>query len=165
MSAGRRGSVLIATAVVTGAATYWWLLPGEGTRVRRALGELAATVSIPAGETELDRLARVRRAALQCTEDIRVEIDARVVIEGREALAGAIAGVRTPGPVRVAFRDVAVRVEEASREADVTATVTVEMQDARSGEAMLEAREVELRWRLIDGRWLLAAASLRPVLR
>ena len=55
-----------------------------------------------------------------------MEVEDGPVMGGREAVLGALAAARVPGPARVRFTDVSVRLQGDSRTADVTATAEIE---------------------------------------
>jgi|SRR5262245_5625747 len=136
----------------------WWFSPARA--VKRQLGRLAATLSVPANDTEIDRVARIARLGRYFAPNVRVTIGkGEVDITSRDMLIAAVANMRPPASGwDVQFVDVQVTVDS---EAEARAYMTVEVQseDARTGERSLDAREARVTLTNQDGEWVVTTAE------
>src|SRR6185503_12674928 len=112
------GSVYVAVvlAVLAGYFTYqWWFNPSRA--IKRQLGELAATLSVPAdGRGSTDRLARIARLRNYFAPDVRVTLGgAAPALTSRDALLGAASAWEPPpGDWHVSFVDVQIAIDAES---------------------------------------------------
>jgi hypothetical protein len=162
--------IVAVLAALAGAATYgWkWLFPDDEAQIHALLERIADGIGAGAddGEGNVSRLARA--ASLRHDFDSDVTIDAGPPFEklrGRDAIIGTAATVH--GSVRnlvVSFTDVTVDVDRALGGA--TANLTAEARfDAAGGGRSLEAREVDVAFKRIDGSWVVSAVTLVQTLR
>jgi hypothetical protein len=143
----------------------WWFSPARA--VKRQLGRLAATLSVPANEAEVARIGRVAQLRHFLASDIHLTLGrGDVDITSRDALLGAVAAMRPPASGwDVQFVDVKVTVDSET-EARAFMTVEVRSDDARTGERTLDAREVRLTLANREGEWVITTAeSPQPATR
>jgi hypothetical protein len=136
----------------------WWFSPARA--VKRQLGGLAATLSVPANESEVARVARIAQLRHYLATDIHLTMGrGDVDITSRDALLGAVAAMRPPpSGWDVRFVDVQVTVESET-EARAFMTVEVRSEDSRTGERSLDAREARLTLANREGEWVITTAE------
>ena len=107
------GSIYVSVvfAVLVGYFSYqWWFNPHRV--VKRRLGELAATLSVPASETELGRVARLAQLRHYLAESIHIRTGrSGPELSSRDAVMAAASGWTPQGGWNVDFVDVDVRVD------------------------------------------------------
>ena len=137
----------------------WYASSGDEERIRAALEELAATVSQSGGEG----LAQMTRAATLGSffaPDVEVDLGAPYApFRGRDTIMALAAKAAVPGEgFDVRFVD--VEVDVAPGGTDATARMTATLAD-RGGllDRGLDARELEMAWRKVDGGWLIARVT------
>ena len=156
------GSVYVAVvlAVLAGYFTYqWWFNPSRA--IKRQLGELAATLSVPAeNRGETDRLARVARLRNYFAPDVRVTLGgAAPVLTSWDALLGAASAWNPPpGDWIVSFVDVQIAIDTEST-ARAYMTVEVESRDPSTGQPALDSREMLVGLAKRDGVWVITTAE------
>ena len=152
--------VTVVVAVLVGYFSYqWWYNPRRA--IKRQLGELAATLSVPADSGgNMERLARVARLRNYFAPDVRVSLGAsRPQLSSRDALVGAVAAWKPPaGGWNVSFVDVQI-----SLDSDTTArahmTVEITSPDPRTGQPAYDAREVRVEMAEQEDVWVITAAE------
>jgi len=133
------GSVYVSAvfAALIGYFSYqWWFNPNR--IVKRRLGELAATLSVPANESDLARVARLAQLRQLLADDVRVRAGrSGPELSSRDAVIAAAVGWRPAGGSNVDFVDVDVKVDsnDAAR-----AYVTVDMTTRDSANGSSGAR-------------------------
>jgi hypothetical protein len=140
----------------------WWFSPARA--VKRQLGGLAATLSVPANESDVARVARIAQLRHYLADNIHLTMGrGDVEIASRDAVLGAVAAMRPPASGwDVRFVDVQVTVDSET-EARAFMTVEVRSEDARTGERTLDAREARLTLANRAGAWVITtAASPQP---
>ena len=155
------GSVYVAAvfAILVGYFTYqWWFNPSRA--VKRRLGEVAAALSAPAGETELGRVARLAQLRRYLAPDIHIRADASAQeVTSREAVL-AIVGAFRPAAAGydVRFTDTQVFVDAESA-AHAYMAVDVITPDPRSGQPTVDSRSASVSLARRDGEWLVTNAE------
>jgi hypothetical protein len=136
----------------------WWFSPTRA--VKRQLGRLAATLSVPPGEAEIPRVARLAQLRRYLAADVHILLGkGDVDIPSRDALLAAVAVMRPPASGwDVQFVDVQVTVDS-EVEARAYMTVEVRSEDPRTGERSLDAREARLTLVNQDGEWMITTAE------
>jgi hypothetical protein len=136
----------------------WWFSPARA--VKRQLGHLAATLSAPARESDVARIARVTQLRHYVANDIRLTMGrGDVEITSRDALIAAVTAMRPPpSGWDVRFVDVQVNVDSET-EARAFMTVEVRSEDSRTGERSLDAREARLTLANREGEWVITTAE------
>jgi hypothetical protein len=156
------GSVYVSVvfAALIGYFSYqWWFNPHR--IVKRRLGELAATLTVPANESDLARVARLARLRQYLADDVRVRAGrSGPELSSRDAVMAAAVGWTPAGGSNVDFVDVDVKVDsnDAAR-----AYVTVDMttRDSGTGERTLDSREAQLSIAYRDGEWVVSEADVK----
>jgi hypothetical protein len=148
----------VVALLVTYFSYQWWFNPSRA--IKRQLGELAATLSVPAEGSDVDRLARLARLARFFAPDVSVRLGrSGPVVSGREALVGAVAAWKPPaGGWHVEFVDVQVTLESETTARSVF-TVQVTTRDAQTGQLAIDAREAAVEMAREDGVWVITAAE------
>src|SRR5262249_38761839 len=134
---------------------------------KRQLGQLATTLSAPAGEAEVARVARLAQLRRYLADDIHLTLGrGDVEITSRDALLGAVVAMRPPASGwDVQFVDVQVMVDSET-EARAFMTVEVRSEDAVTSERSLDAREARVTLANRDGDWVITTAeSPQPATR
>jgi hypothetical protein len=152
--------VLIAAAV---GALAWWLFPSDERRLRSRLNELAQAASVPAGEQELGRAARLGRLGRLLSSDVVLDAGEPLgSVTGRESLLGLAAqfGSFSTG-LRVELHDVTVVVGDDHRTARVEARA-VATERAADGQETVEMRDVLLELTKTDEGWQLGRVTVVP---
>jgi len=159
------GSIYVAAvfAALIGYFVYqWWFNPNRMVKAR--LGEIAAALSIPPSEREIERLARLARLRKLATSDVHVKVGkAGPVLESLDAVLAAIgAATAPPGGWNVDFVDADVRVNgDDTARAYVTADMTTK--DPATGQQTLDSRDVVLSFAKADGEWLVREAEVKDL--
>ena len=160
----KNGSVYVAAvfAVLVGYFGYqWWFNPARA--VKRRLGEVAATLSSPANETEMARVVRLGQLRRYLTENIHVKDGG----SGRELASRdevmAVAAVWRPSQRGwdVHFADLSVTMEPEAK-ARVYLSVEVTTPDAQ-GRPGVDARDATASLARQDGEWVITEAELKAL--
>jgi hypothetical protein len=130
----------------------WWFNPHRA--VKRRLGELAATLSVPANETDLGRVTRLAQLRGYLAGNIHVRGGrSQPELSSRDAVMAAASGWAPRAGWNVDFVDTDVKVDsDSSARAFVTADMTT--RDAQTGEPALDSREAQLSMAYLDGEWV-----------
>jgi hypothetical protein len=156
------GSVYVAVvlAVLAGYFTYqWWFNPSRA--IKRQLGELAATLSVPAdSRSGMDRLARVARLRNYFAPDVHVTMGAGLPpLTSRDALIGAIAAWNPPpGGWDISFGDVQITVDSDST-ARAYMTVAITAPDPGTGQPGVDNHEARVEMAKRDDLWVITMAE------
>jgi SnoaL-like protein len=160
----KNGSVYVAVvfAVLIGYFGYQaWLNPARA--VKRRLGEVAATLSTPAGESQMSRVVRLAQLRRYLAENIHV----RAGTSGRELTSRdqvlAIAAVWKPseGGWDVHFADLHITVEsEAAARAYLTVEVTT---PDPQGRPSVDARDATFALARQNGEWVITEAEAKDL--
>jgi hypothetical protein len=157
------GSVYVAVvfAVLAGYFTYqWWFNPSRA--VKRRLGEVAATLSVPLQEPEVNRIARLARLREFLAPDIRLKIgDVSQELASRDTVLALVGGLRPATSVDVRFTDTQVFMD-ADAAAHAYMRVDVITPDPQSGQPSIDSRDASVGLGRIDGEWVVTTAELKP---
>jgi hypothetical protein len=152
--------VAVVLALLVGYFTYqWWFNPRRA--IKRQLGELAATLSVPDGApSDLDRLARAASLRNYFAPDVQIALGrSGPSISSRDALIAAVSAWKPPpGEWRVTFVDVQIAMESDST-ARAHMTVEVTSRDPRTGQPAFDAREVAVGLEEQDSTWVVTTAE------
>jgi SnoaL-like domain len=158
-SNGSRYVAVVITALLGYFAYQTWFNPYR--IVKRRLGELAATLSVPATDTPLDRVTRLARLPYYFAENVRVRVgQSRAELTSRDAVLAALgAWTPPPGGAAVAFVDTQVNVLS-STTARATMTVEVTSRDPGSGNTIIDTRYGNAALVKQDVGWVISDAEL-----
>lgn len=141
--------------------------PSEERAIRNELSGIAETLSVPASDGDLGRLARVASLRKALAPDVQVSTgviprpgaQTPSEISGRDGVL-ALVGRWSPPPggVRVEFVDMQVTLDASRTNAQVYCTV--QLTSGTSDKPIVDARELTLGVSRIDGEWLIT--SIRP---
>jgi hypothetical protein len=130
----------------------WWFNPSRA--LKRQMGEVAAALSVPAGESEVARMARLAQLRRHLAEDIRVRTGDSE-ISSREAILGAVAAWKPPAAgIDVQFVDTQVFIDSEFA-ARAYMSVEVATPDPRGGQPAIDRQDTSVRLAKRDGQWLI----------
>ena len=157
------GSVYVAVvfAVLVGYFGYqWWFNPARA--VKQRLGQVAGALSVPEGEADMARLARIARLRGYLADDLHVRVGASDVSSRDMALALAAGWKPEPGSGDVHFADVQVFIES---ETAAHAYLAVELTslDKESGHATVDSRDASVNLAKRDGEWVITTAESKEM--
>ena len=152
------GSVYVAI-VVAALGGYFiyqaWFNPSRA--VKRRLGEIAGVLSVPDGEPELARVARLRG---YLAPDVRVRADGSE-FANRDTIVGALAGLQPPkGGWNIQFVDVQVATDSEST-AHAGLMLEINTHDPRTGEWLADQHETIVNLQKQNGEWVVVTAEIR----
>jgi hypothetical protein len=161
--------VLIGVAVAALWFGYPWLFPNDDAQIRSVLERIAEAVGSGAEQQgDVSRLARA--AAVRNQLDPQITVDAGPPfsrMSGRDAIIGTIARMNgTVSDLEVVFADVQITVDPTRSSAKVYLTAQAQYRDG-GGARGLEARELDLTFRRLDGDWVVSdvarVRTLEPI--
>ena len=164
-----RRVVVIAFALAALWFGWRWLFPSDEVQIHRVLDRIAkAAGSGEEGEGGVARIARF--ASIRSALDPEITVDAGPPFQptsGRDVLIGMVARLKTTmKDLDVRFADVQISVDPNRSSAKVYTTAEALFRDA-SGDRGVEARELDLTFRRLEGDWVVsgiaAVRTLRPV--
>jgi hypothetical protein len=159
--------------IVCALAALWfgwrWAFPSDEAQIHRVLDRIAkAAGSGAVGESDVARIAR--SMSIRSALDPKITVDAGPpfrATSGRDVLIGTVARLNTTmKDLEVRFADVQISVDPSRTSAKVHTTAEALFHDAR-GDRGLEARELDLTFRRLQGDWVVSQVApvrtLRPV--
>jgi hypothetical protein len=157
-----RPRVLVAVLTVVAAACG----DSDERAIRSRMSSMAETLTVPEGEGELGRMARVAALRTALAPDVRVSIDAARPgspsssdVAGRDAVLALVGRWAPPaGGVDVEFVDVQVTLDDDG--ATATVYCTAKAASGNDDRPTVDARELTIGFAKIDGTWLIT--SVRP---
>jgi hypothetical protein len=158
----KNGSMYVAAVFVVlfGYFGYqWWLNPARA--VKRRLGEVAATLSMPAGESQMARVARLAQLRRYLADNIHVRAgtSGRELTSREEALAVASIWRPSEGGWDVHFADLHITLESAEA-ARAYLTVEVTTPDPQ-GRPTVDARDATVALARQNGQWVIIEAEAK----
>lgn len=159
------GSIYVAVvfALLAGYFTYqWWF--NQSRAVKQRLGEIAAAMSTPSNEADIERLARLAQLRSFLSPDIRVRSgEPAQEIVSRDAVLALFSAFRPPaGGVDVRFTDTQVFVDADTEAAHAFMTVDLVTPDPRSGQPTIDSRNASVDLGHVNGEWIVTTAELKP---
>ena len=152
MTKGSSYVVLVFLALFSYFGYQWWFNPARA--VKQRLGQVAGALSVPEGEADMARIARLARLRGYLADDLRVRAGAQEVRSRDTALA--IAGGWKPeaGSGDVHFADVQVFTES---ETTAHAYLALELKslDKASGQPTVDARDASVSLEKRNGEWVI----------
>jgi hypothetical protein len=136
----------------------WWFNPARA--VKRRLGELAATLSVPAADSDVNRLTRVAQLRDFLAEDIHIRAgSAGPEITSRDVVLAALASSPpSPGGRDVQFVDVQITVDS-NTTARAYLTVEVTSPDRQTQRPTVDTREASVVLAKRNGAWVITDAE------
>jgi len=162
-----RRAVIIVVAIAALWFGWRWLFPSDEAQIHRALNRIARAASSGAvGEGEVARMAR--SVSIRSALDPEITVDAGPPFNqtrGRDVLIGAVARLSTTvQDLEVRFADVQISVDAGGTSAQVYTTAEALFRDGQ-GERGIEARELDLTFRRLQGDWVVSRVVPVPTLR
>jgi hypothetical protein len=154
----------LAVAVGVGYGIWHAYLRGDERIIRERLDALAGEVN-EGGSEGLGLVARAAKIGSFFTEDVTVDLgEGTAPIRGRRTLMAMAARLEPrTSAFTVAFDDVTVEVSDgAAAEVNLTATFTRQAGDTT--DSSMDARELNVGMKKIEGQWLIArVAAVEPL--
>ena len=164
MTKGSSYVVLVFLALFSYFGYQWWFNPARA--VKQRLGQVAGALSVPEGEADMARIARLARLRRFLADDLRLHIGADE-IRSRDAAVGIAAGWKPQaGSGDVHFADVQVFIES-DTVAHAYLAVELTSLDKESGHATVDSRDASVSLARQHGEWVITAAESKemPALR
>jgi hypothetical protein len=159
------GSIYVSAvfaALVAYFSYQWWFNPHRV--VKRRLGEIAATLSVPESEAELGRVTRVALLRHYLADDVHVQVGRSggdFALGSRDAVLAVVGGwMPPPGGWNVDFVDVDVAVDS-STTARAYLTADMASRDPRTGERTLDSRDATVSMVNRDGEWVVSEVDVK----
>lgn len=152
-----RRSLSAASVIIGTLAFLWWWFPTAERQVRLACEALVDSASVPAGETDVARLARLAQISRRLAPDLVVEAgDSGARLEGRDLVIGLLSRHLGREPLTVTLDR--LQVEVLPDGTDATARASVRVSRSSGTSEGTELHVVSLKWRRGDDDWLLVHA-------
>jgi hypothetical protein len=160
VSAKRGAAIVVVVGALAGLT--WWVFPTDARKIRRASQELAALVSVPAGESEIARLARASRLGQRLAEDFVAEVAEEPTWSAdRDTVVSYVARLSpAPAGTLVTLDDLEVDVDGSGEAATARAVATIREPGPPGGPDRIERREVSIAWRQRERQWRPVSATL-----
>jgi hypothetical protein len=157
------GSIYVATvfAALFGYFTYqWWFNPARA--VKQRLGEVAAALSVPDGESDVAHVARIAQLRRYLADDLRVRVGGEEIRTRDSAIAAAASWKPQPGTGDVHFADVQVFIES---ETAAHAYLAVELTslDRDSGRSTVDSRDASVGLARRGDEWVVTTAESKEM--
>ncbi len=159
------GKAVVIIVLIAAAAVAAWLVTRDRDqhRIRKNLDRLAAAVHKPRGAVieGMDLFKRVAIVQSLFTTDCVISAgEPAPEMKGTDELCALFAqGIKTVKELKILFKDVSVTVAPDHLSAAVTMTVEAIGEDFSEGTRKFDAREVEVAWKKIEGKWKIAAVK------
>ena len=157
------GSVYVAVvfaALFSYFGYQWWFNPARV--VKHRLGEVAAALSVPGGETDISRVARLAQLRRYLADDLRVRVGGQDIASRDAALAAAAGWKPQPGSGAVHFADTQIFIES---ETAAHAYLAVELTslDRESGHAIVDSRDASVGLAKRNGEWVITTVESKEM--
>jgi len=134
----------------------WWFNPSRA--LKRQMGEVAAVLSVPAGEPEMARIARLAQLRRHLADDIRIRAGS-AEISPRDAILGAVSAWKPPAAgIDVQFVDTQVFIDSETT-ARAYMSVEVATPDPRGGQPTVDRQDTSVHLDKRDGRWVITTVE------
>jgi hypothetical protein len=161
MTSGTVVAVVMLTLLVVGIAYRYW--PDDERAVRRHLIHLAEALSVPGKETEVEHLTRVAALREYFAPDVRVVADGREIVSRDELIGRLMSWTPPPGGFSVEVENQSVAMAEDRSTARIALTAKVVSKDLATGEAIVDARGVEMLMTRTESDWVITTAATREM--
>jgi hypothetical protein len=134
----------------------WWFNPSRA--LKRQMGEVAAVLSVPPGEPEMARIARLAQLRGHLADDIRLRAGS-LEISPRDAILGAVSAWKPPASgIDVAFVDTQVFIDSETT-ARAYMSVEVATPDPRGGQPTVDRQDTSVRLEKQAGQWVITTVE------
>ena len=159
VTSGTVVAAVMLTLLVAGITYRYW--PDDEREVKRHLIHLAEALSVPGKETEVEHLTRVAALREYFATDVRVMADGQE-IASRDALIGMLlAWVAPPGGFTVEIENQRILLAEDHTSARIALTAKVVSKDLADGQAVVDARDMDLVMARTESDWVITTAATR----
>jgi hypothetical protein len=154
--------VVLAAVALTALWLGWrWVFPNDEAQIRAVLERIADAAGGGAEDGEVGPIARA--ASIRKELDPQIAVDAGppfTRLTGRDTLIGTVARMNSSvRDLEVQFDDVQVSVAPDRETAKVYLTAEAYFRDQRGGRG-LEARELDVTFRRLEGNWVVSEVAL-----
>jgi hypothetical protein len=133
----------------------WWFNPSRA--LKRQMGEVAEVLSVPAGEAEMARIARVSQLRRLLAEDIRIRAGSSEM--SRDTILFALSNWKPPeGGIDVRFVDTQVFIDSETT-SRAYMSVEVATTDPRGGQPSVDRQDASVRLEKRDGQWVITTVE------
>ncbi len=160
MTKGSAYVAVVFAALLSYFSYQWWFNPSRA--VKQRLGEVAAALSVPAGETDMARVARLARLRGYLADDLHVLAGAEEIRSRDAAVAIAAGWTPPPGSGDVHFADVQVFIESDSS-AHAYLAVELTSLDRQSGQPMVDSRDASVSLAKRNAAWVITNAESKEI--
>jgi len=124
-------------------------------------------VSKSGNENEVMALANIQKIKTLFTRNCRIAVGAPIPeIRGHDMLMSTVYQARKMvNKIDVDFYDISIIIGDKQVTARTTMTVKATGPDSRGDKQVIEAREIEMRWKKIENRWKIAEVQVIRTLR
>ena len=134
----------------------WWFNPSRA--LKRQMGEVAAVLSVPAGEPDMARIARLAQLRRHLADNIRIRAGS-AEISPRDAILGAVSAWKPPaGGIDVQFVDTQVFIDSETT-ARAYMSVEVATPDPRGGQPTVDRQDTSVQLEKRDGQWVITTVE------
>ena len=155
------GYVAIVFALLIGYFGYqWWFNPARV--VKHRLGEVAAALSVPEGETDISRVVRLAQLRRYLADDLRVRVGGQDIASRDAAIAAAAGWQPQPGSGDVHFADTQIFIESDTA-AHAYLAVELTSLDRDSGHAIVDSRDASVGLAKRNGEWVITTAESKEM--
>jgi hypothetical protein len=158
-----QGSIYVALVFVAlfGYFGYqWWFNPARA--VKQRLGQVAGALSIPAGEADMARIARLARLRGFLADDLHIRAGAEELTSRDTAVALAAGWKPVAGGGDVHFADVQVFIESETA-AHAYLAVELTRTDPGSGQPTVDLRDASVSLEKRNGTWVITKAESKEI--
>jgi hypothetical protein len=148
--------IALAGLALTAVVAVAWLWPTDARRIRATLEAAAEAASAPAGEGDLQKVARVAGLAKRLAPDVVVDAGPDgPAVRGRETVV-AVASRLAAGPLRIELDGVDLTIDGGR----AAAAAFVRVRGDHAGEAgEYDGAEVRIELVKTDGTWVIARVT------
>ena len=157
------GSIYVSAvfaALIAYFSYQWWFNPHRV--IKRRLGEIATTLTVPEHDADLGRITRAAQLRHYLAADIHVRVGrAGPELTSRDAVLAMVGGFTAPpGGWNIDFVDVDVAVDtNTTARAYLTADMT--SRDPRTGDRIIDSRDAMLSLVNRDGEWVVSEVEVK----
>lgn len=150
---------VLLTLLVAGIAYRYW--PDDERVVRRHLIHLAEALSVPGKETEVEHLTRVAALREYFAADVRVGAGGREFLSRDELIGSLMSWSAPPGGFSVEVENQTVTLADDHSTARIALTAKVVSKDLATGQAVVDARDMDLVMARTESDWVITTADAR----
>ena len=159
VTSGTVVAAVMLTLLIAGIAYRYW--PDDDRVVRRHLIHLAEALSVPGKETEVEHLTRVAALREYFAVDVRVVLDEREFVSRDELIGSLMSWTAPPGGFSVEVENQTVTLAADHSTARIGLTAKVVSKDLATGQAIVDARDMDIVMTRTESDWVITTAETR----